>query len=156
MEGINTGAILLAYLSAAALAVGSLLAISLRLAGRHRPALLAVSAGVLAATVLAALAALSFLIRGNGLQGFYAESARPALVVGAVALLAAGVGPFVAGLRRVGRRELVITWAASAVALFGAILLAIDPTAPPRLFFALAAAAVALTVAITVGNRRAN
>jgi hypothetical protein len=97
VEGMNVGAILLGFLGVLVVGLTALVAFGLLIARKTRAALVTFTAGLLGATVLAALATLSFLQKGNG---FYEEGSEPMIVLTVLSLLLAGGGQFITALRQ--------------------------------------------------------
>jgi hypothetical protein len=141
VEGLNVGAILLGYLGVLVLGVTSLTALGLLLARRTRGALITFAAGLLAATVLAALATLSFLQKG---MGFYVEGSEPTIALTALSLLLAGAGQFVAALRRPRTYAAALGCAAVSLAFLSAPLLGADVVRPHAVHQFLAARSLSL------------
>lgn len=114
MEGLNIGAILLAYLGLLVLGLTSLTALGLLLGRRTTAARITLASGIFALTIIAALAALSFLQRG---MGFYEEGSDPTIILMALTVLLAGAGQFTAALSRAGGYGTVLACACAALAL---------------------------------------
>jgi hypothetical protein len=113
----------LGFLGIVVLGITSLVALGLLIGRLTRAARITFAAGLLATTVLGALATLSYLQRG---MGFHEEGSDPTLVLTALALLLAGAGPFVAALRRSGGFGLALACAVGSLALQAGPLLGMD------------------------------
>jgi hypothetical protein len=95
VEGVNMGGIMLGYLAVLVFGVVSLVALGLLLGARIKAARILFASGLLAASFVMILAILSFLAP----EYHPGADDLPLLVLGALSLLAGGVGQFVAALR---------------------------------------------------------
>ena len=94
MEGVNMGGILLGYLACFVLALALLLSLGLLVAALTKAARMVCASGLLAATAIAALAALAFFDSTPN-----ERTSNLTIALAALALLLAGAGPFVGALR---------------------------------------------------------
>jgi hypothetical protein len=116
-------AIWLGYLALLAFGIASLVAVGLLIARRTGRARITFAAGVLVTAVIAALAGLSFLTRG---QGFYEEGSEPAIAFTALTFLLAGAGQFVAAFHGSRTYAAALACAAGSLGLLAAPLLGGD------------------------------
>jgi hypothetical protein len=92
VEGVNMGGILLGYLAVLVVGLVALASVGLRLAGGRRAARVVFAGGLLTGTVIAT----------GGVLTCPGDLPAGEVALAAVTLLLAGVGPFVAALRRPG------------------------------------------------------
>lgn len=118
MEGVNVGAIMICYIGILILAGAALVALGLLLAGWTRAARIVFASGTCAAFLLWSLADFSFFQRG---MGFQIDGLEPLIAMVGAAMLFAGVGQFVGGLRN--RRA----FAASIAFAIGSVLVLMPP-----------------------------
>ncbi len=121
MEGLNIGAFLAGYFAVLAFGITSLVAAGLWIARRPRAARIEFAAGFLAATLILALAVLSFLA-----PEFRQQADTALLVVAVVSLSAAGIGQFLAALHGPRAFAGAFACAAASVALLAWPLVAGD------------------------------
>src|SRR5262249_18779894 len=126
VEGVNVGGILLGYLAVLVFGVASVVALGLCLAQLTRAARVVFASGLLGATLVAALAALSFLQRE-----FNPAGSEALIVLAALTLLLAGVGQFVAALGSPRAYAAALGCAAASLALLSAPALATDALGTP-------------------------
>jgi hypothetical protein len=110
VEGVNMGGFLLGFLAVLVFGAVSLLAVGLLLARLYRAARIVFACGLCCATVIAALAALSFLARE-----YHPEGNEVRIVLGALTLLLVGAGPLLAAFRSPGAYGAALGCAAGAL-----------------------------------------
>jgi hypothetical protein len=148
VEGVNIGGILLGFFGILALGCTSLAALGLLVARKGTAARFLFAAGVLLATVIVAVAALSFLRRE-----FLHDDTSPALIVlAALTLLLAGAGQFAAAFRGPSTYGAALAFAAGSIlygasgGLGGSEVLSWRLPEGPRVSLLLAAASLLLAV----------
>jgi hypothetical protein len=110
VEGVNIGGILLGYLGILVLGCAALVALMLLVARKSMAARFLFAAGMLLATVIVAIAALSFLQRE-----YSPEGNGPLIVLAALTLLLAGTGQFVAAFRSPSTYGAALAFAAGSI-----------------------------------------
>jgi hypothetical protein len=148
VEGVNIGGILLGYLGILVLACAGLVALVLLVARKATAARFLLAAGMLLATIIVAVAALTFLKRE-----YHPDDTGAALIVlAALTLFLAGVGQFAAAFRSPSLYGAALGFAAGSI-LYGATSgLAGSDVLPwrlpegPRVSLLLAAASLMLAV----------
>jgi hypothetical protein len=155
VEGVNLGGIFLGYLAALVFGGTSLMAVGLLIARLTKAALVVFASGLLCATVIAALAALSFLRRE-----FNQEGSGAMIVLAALTLLLAGAGQFVAALRSPRCYAAAFGCAAGSI-VYGAVAglgggdaLPWKLPAGPGVSLLLAAASMMIAVLLPLGSRQ--
>lgn len=121
MEGINMLAILAGYVAVLGFALTSLVALGLLIARYTRPARFVFAGGLLTASLIAALAVLSFFM-----PGYYHDGEGPLVAVTAASILLAGSGPFIAAFRGTGTYWISVSCSAVAILLYSSPVLAGD------------------------------
>jgi hypothetical protein len=151
---MNMGGLLLGYLAVFVLGGAILVALGLLLAGQGKIARFVSAGGFLLATLIMAVAALSFLEP----EFRHDESAAFILVVAAILFLA-GAGQFIAAFRGPGRYAAALACAlgslaiGTAVAVGGADVMLSHVPAGPVVSGLLAAASVVIAVLPSFGER---
>src|SRR5262245_39692712 len=120
---MNIVAIMMGYVAIWLLVVESLVALVLLIARKTRGAKITMASGLLGATVIVALAALTFLEPGMGL---HLEGQELDIVVAAFTLLVAGIGPFIAAVRRAGYYGAATAFSAASLFFLANPFLAMD------------------------------
>jgi hypothetical protein len=147
VEGLNIGGILLGFLSILVLGCTALVALVLLVVRKSTAARFLFAAGMLLATVIMAIAALSFLQRE-----YSPEGNEPPIVLAALTLLLAGAGQFAAAFRSPSTYGAALAFAAGSILYMAAggpgetHVVHWELPEGPRVSLLLAAASVMLAV----------
>src|SRR5262249_17487278 len=139
VEGVNVGGLLLGYLAVLVFGIASVVALGLCIARLTRAARIVFASGLLGATLIAALAALSFLQRE-----FHPQGNKALIVLAALTLLLAGLGQFVAALRSPRTYAAALGCAAASLAFLSAPVLGTEVLGTPVVHQVLGARSLSL------------